>query len=67
MSEAWEDLGHVHAPAPRAKRPTAEIETVRYDGSRWEATVRKTNQKRVWLYAGSEREVRAKALAEVNR
>lgn len=64
---AHEDLGYVHAPVPKPKPPRAEIEQVRFDGSRWEAQVRKTSGKRVWLMAGSERDVRAMALAEVQR
>lgn len=67
MTDTWEDLGYVHAPKPKPRPPTAALELVRFDGERWEATVRRTTGKRCWVYANSEREVRALAMKEVNR
>lgn len=61
-----EDVGY--APrAPRPPPPRPAIEGVRFVDGRWEATVRRVSGKRVWLFANSERDVRALALAEVNR
>jgi hypothetical protein len=66
MTSVREDLGFVEKPAAfRPRPPAARIERVRFTGEEWEATVLRANGKRVWRYASSERDVRAKALATV--
>jgi hypothetical protein len=65
VTSPHEDLGYVHAPAPKPRPVAARIERVRFDGTEWEATVLRANGKRCWLYAVNERDVRAKALGTV--
>jgi hypothetical protein len=66
VTSVREDLGFVEKPAAfKPRPPAARIERVRFDGTEWEATVIRANGKRVWRFANSERDVRAKALATV--
>jgi hypothetical protein len=65
MTSPHEDLGFAHDPAPKPRPAVARIERVRFTGEEWEATVLRANGKRVWRYASSERDVRAKALETV--
>ncbi len=62
------DLGRVLPPTPRTRaRPappdsTLTLEGVRLDpDGRWEATLERPDHRRIWLYAPTEAEVRAKA------
>lgn len=61
------DLGYVHAPSPKAKAPTGEVEWVKPNGSRWEAQVRRVSGKRCWVYGPTEAAVRAAAATEARR